>query len=80
MNINKNSDAARHEGSAEETFGNEQVHVEIGKPFIISKARDYHWFPTLKQVSRTGLPGLPVREYIWLLIKSFPFSRCSFFQ
>jgi hypothetical protein len=57
MTVNKDKvgDAAIHEGSAEETFGNEQVRVEVGEPFVISKSTDYHWFPTLNQVSQREL-------------------------
>ncbi len=51
VNQDKVGDVALHEGSAEETFGNEQVRVDVGEPFVISRSTDYHWFPTLHQVS-----------------------------
>jgi hypothetical protein len=47
----KVGDATLHEGNAAETFGNEQVRVDVGEPFVISRSTDYHWFPTLHQVS-----------------------------
>ena len=58
-----------YETSAEETFGDDQIRVEVGKPFVISRSSGYHWFPTLKRLSPKELfvgiwaaPDAAVRE------------------
>ncbi len=41
---------AASETSVEETLGNGQLLVQVGKPFVVSKSTGHHWFPTLNRV------------------------------
>ncbi|MCK4417408.1 MAG: exo-alpha-sialidase [Candidatus Latescibacteria bacterium] len=36
-------------------FGDDQIDVEVGEPFVISSSTGRHWFPTLKQLSQQQL-------------------------
>ena len=44
------AEAPASESVAKQAFGDDQIRVHVGEPFVISKSTGHHWFPTLKQV------------------------------
>jgi len=43
------------ESNSNEMFGDDQIAVSVGHPFIISKSQGHHWFPTLHKVDEQHL-------------------------
>ena len=48
-------DAAVHESHGEKSYGDDLIEVEVGEPFVVSRSKGHHWFPTLKQLSAREL-------------------------